>query len=127
MRPPWKEMDEDRTDLILTGISKGSGSEMFRKEAAKNTKDKKKYIPMDPSRTMITPNRTYRRRVHLQSIVFRTEQEAIIKAIWLTDGTQRDKVIITDSLRTLTAINGNYHTKNPKTIKLREMMDRNKK
>jgi ribonuclease HI len=30
-------------------------------------------------------------------------------------------VIITDSLSTLTAINGNNHTKNPKTIKLREM------
>jgi hypothetical protein len=36
-------------------------------------------------------------------------------------------VIITDSLSTLTAINGNNHTKSPKTIKLREMMDRNKK
>jgi ribonuclease HI len=36
-------------------------------------------------------------------------------------------VIITDSLSTLTAINGSNHTKNPKRIKLREMMDRNKK
>jgi hypothetical protein len=36
-------------------------------------------------------------------------------------------VIITDSLSTLTAINGNNHIKNPKTIKLREMMDRNRK
>jgi hypothetical protein len=63
------------------------------------------------------PNRTYRRRVHKQSTVCSTKQEAIIKAIWLTEGTQRDKVIITDSLSTLTAINGNNHTKNPKTIK----------
>jgi ribonuclease HI len=36
-------------------------------------------------------------------------------------------VIITESLSTLTAINWNNHTKNPKKIKLREMMDRNKK
>jgi hypothetical protein len=36
-------------------------------------------------------------------------------------------VITTDSLSTLTAINGNNHTKISKTIKLREMMDRNKK
>jgi ribonuclease HI len=36
-------------------------------------------------------------------------------------------VIITDSLSTLTAIKRNNHTKNPKTIKLREMMDRLKK
>jgi hypothetical protein len=66
---------------------------------------------------MITPNRTYKRRVQQQSTVFSTTQEAIIKAIWLTKGTQRDKVIITDSLSTLTVING----------KLREMMDRNRK
>jgi hypothetical protein len=73
---------------------------------------------------VITPNRTYRRRVHQKSTVFSTEQEAI----WLTEGTQRDKVIITDSLCTLTAINGNTnHTNNPKTIKLRKMMDRNRK
>jgi ribonuclease HI len=76
---------------------------------------------------VITPNRTYRKRVQQQITVFSTEQEAIIKAIWLTEGTQRDKVIITDSLSTLTAFNGNNHTKNPKTIKLREMMDRNRK
>jgi ribonuclease HI len=73
---------------------------------------------------VITPNRTYRRRVHQKSTVFSTEQEAI----WLTEGTQRNKVIITDSLCTLTAINGNTnHTNNPKTIKLRKMMDRNRK
>jgi hypothetical protein len=35
MRPPWKEMDEDRIDLILTGILKGSGSDRFRRETAK--------------------------------------------------------------------------------------------
>jgi ribonuclease HI len=76
---------------------------------------------------VITPNRTYRRRVHQQNTVFSTEQEAIIKAIWLTKRTQRDKVIIIDSQSTLTAIKGNNYTKNPKTIKLRGMMDRLKK
>jgi hypothetical protein len=44
MRPPWIEMDEDRIDLILTGIPKRT--ERFRREAAKiiqkNTKDMKK-------------------------------------------------------------------------------------
>jgi hypothetical protein len=63
---------------------------------------------------VITPNRTYRRRVYQQSTIFSTEQEAIIKAIWLTEGTQRDKLIFTDSLSTLTAINRNNHTKNQK-------------
>jgi hypothetical protein len=36
MRPPWKEMDEDRIDLIL----KGSKSERFRREAAKIIQEK---------------------------------------------------------------------------------------
>jgi hypothetical protein len=136
MRPPWKEMDEDRDDLILTGIPmdqevKGSGGRL-RKYYKKYYEIHVK-IYTDGSKkderagyAVITPNRTYRRRVQQQSTVFSTEQEAIIKVIWLTEGTQRDKVIITDSLSTQTAINGNNHTKNPKTIKLREMMDRNK-
>jgi hypothetical protein len=122
MRPPWKEMDEDRIDLILTRIPKGSGSERFRREAAKIIQEKyerhvKTYA--DGSKkderagyAVITLNRNYRRRVQQQSTVFST-------AIWLTEGAQRDKVIITDSLSTLTAINSN--------IKLREMIDRNKK
>jgi hypothetical protein len=121
---------------ILTGIPKGSESERLRREAAKIIQEnyerhEKKYT--DGSKkderagyAVMTPNRTYRRRVHQQSTVFSTEQEAIIKAIWLTEGAQRDKLIIIDSLSTLTAINGNNHTKNPKTIKLREIMDRNK-
>jgi ribonuclease HI len=126
-------MEEDRIDLILTGIPKGSGSERFRKEAAKIIQEKyerHQKIYTDGSKkderegyAVITPNRTDRKRVHQQSTVFSTEQEAIIKAIWLTEGTQRDKVIITNSLSTLTAINN--HAKNRKTIKLREMMDRN--
>jgi hypothetical protein len=28
MRPPWKEMDDDRIDLILTGIPKRSGKRL---------------------------------------------------------------------------------------------------
>jgi ribonuclease HI len=43
------------------------------------------------------------------------------------EGTQRNKAIVTDTLSTLTAINGNNHTKNSKTIKLKEMMNRNRK
>jgi hypothetical protein len=137
MRPPWKKMDEDRIDLILTGIHKGSGSERFRRESAEIIQEKyerHQKIYTDGSNkderagyAVITPNRTYGRRVHQQSTVFSTEQEAIIKVMWLTKGTQRDNVISADSLSTLTAINGNNHTKNPKTIKLREMTDRNKK
>jgi hypothetical protein len=84
-------MDEDRIDLILTRIPKGSGSERFIREPAKILQ--KKYerhvnIYTDGSKkderagyAVITPNRTHRRRVQQQSIVCSTEQEAIIIAI----------------------------------------------
>jgi hypothetical protein len=69
MRSPWKEMDEDCIDLILTGIPKGSGRERFRRKAAKTIQ--KKYerhekICTDGSKkderveyAVISPNRTY--------------------------------------------------------------------
>jgi tRNA uridine 5-carbamoylmethylation protein Kti12 len=70
---PWKEMYEDRIDLILTGIPKGSGSERFRREAAKILQEKYERhakIYTDGSKkderagyAVITPNCTYRRRV----------------------------------------------------------------
>jgi hypothetical protein len=111
---------------------KGSGRILRYKKSntKKNTRHEKIYTNGSKKDeragyAVITPNRTYKRRVHQQNTVFSTEQEAIIKAIWLTEGTQRDKVIITDSLSTLS--NGNNHTKSPKTIKLREMMDKLKK
>jgi hypothetical protein len=54
MRPPWKEMDEDRIVLKRTGIPKGSGSER-RESDAKIIPEKFErhqiYIQMDPRRT----------------------------------------------------------------------------
>jgi hypothetical protein len=83
MRPPWKDMERH----ILTGIPKGSGSERFRREAAKiiqENYERHEKIYTDGSKKderagflVITPNRTYRRRVHQQSTVFSTEQEAV--------------------------------------------------
>jgi hypothetical protein len=75
---PWKEMDEDRIDLILTGIPKGSGIERFRKirKTSKNIYQEGRKSGIRGFHT--EPN--YRRRVHQQSTVFSTEQEAIIKA-----------------------------------------------
>jgi hypothetical protein len=89
MRPPWKEMDDDRIDPILTGIPKGSGSERFRREAAKiiqEKHEKHQKIYTDGSKkdekagyAVITTNRTYIRRVHQQSTVFSTEEEQSLK------------------------------------------------
>jgi hypothetical protein len=91
MRLPWKETNEDRIDITLTGIPKGAVSERYRWEAAKIIREKyerNENIYTDGSKkderagyAVITPNRTYRRRVHQQNTFFSTEQEAIIKAI----------------------------------------------
>jgi ribonuclease HI len=137
LRSPWKETDEDRLDTTLAGFPKGAGSERYRREATRIIAEKyegHQKIYTDGSKrddkagyAVSTPNCTYRRRVYQQNTVFSTEQEAITKAISVTESTKGDKVISTDSLSTLTAIRGSNHTKNPKTIKLREMMDRLKK
>jgi hypothetical protein len=76
-------MDENCIDLILTGIPKGSGSERFRREAAKiiiqEKYERHEKIYTDGSKkderagSPRTPNRTYRRRVHQQSTVLSTE------------------------------------------------------
>jgi ribonuclease HI len=119
------------------GDPQRAGNERYRREAARIIQEKyetHEKIYTDGSKkddragyAVITQNLTYRRRVHEQNTVNSTEQEAIIKAISMTEGTQHDKVIITDSMSTLTAIQGNNHTRNPKTKKLREMIDRLKK
>jgi hypothetical protein len=82
-----------------------ASSERFRRETAKIIQEqyeRHEKIYTDGFKkdervgyAVITPNRTYRRRVHQQSTIFSTKQEAIVKAIWLTEGTQRDKEIIT--------------------------------
>jgi hypothetical protein len=89
MRPPWKEIDENRIDITLTGIPKEAGSERYSREAAKIIREKyesHEKIYTNGSKkneragyAVITPNRTYRRRVHQQNIVFGTEQEPIKK------------------------------------------------
>jgi hypothetical protein len=78
MRPPWNEMDEDRIDLILTGIPKGSGSERFRKEAAKIIQEKyerhqkiytdgsKKDVPTEGEYTNKAPSSAQNKRQSLK-------------------------------------------------------------
>jgi archaellum biogenesis ATPase FlaH len=57
-------------------------------------------------------------------MVYSAEQEAIIKAIYDTQRTGEQRVIITDSLSTLMAVKGDINSKNPKTLSLRELMDK---
>jgi hypothetical protein len=54
------------------------------------------------------------------------EQEASIGAIQKLPTTEVRGVIFTDSLSTMMAASGNNHTKNQKTIKVRQLMDKRK-
>jgi hypothetical protein len=56
---------------------------------------------------VITPDQKFRKRLKTQNTVYSAEQEAIIKAIYVTKRTGEWQVIITDSLSTLMAIKGN--------------------
>jgi archaellum biogenesis ATPase FlaH len=58
-----------------------------------------------------------------QNKVYSAEHEAIIKAIYVTKRTGERRVIITDSLSTLMAIEGDINSKNPKTLSLRKLLN----
>jgi ribonuclease HI len=60
-----------------------------------------------------------------QTTIFSAEQEAIIKAIYISKG-KRATVIATDSLSTMLAVKGTKWTKNPKTRRIRELLDQEK-
>jgi hypothetical protein len=58
-----------------------------------------------------------------QNTVYSAEQEAIIKEIYVTKRKGERRVIITDSLSTLMAVEGDINSKNPKTLSLRKLLD----
>jgi ribonuclease HI len=60
-----------------------------------------------------------------QTTIFSAEQEAIIKAIYISKG-KGATVIATDSLSTMMAAEGMRWTKNPKTRRIRELLDQEK-
>jgi ribonuclease HI len=72
---------------------------------------------------VITPDQKFRRRLKPQNTVYSAEQQAIIKAIYVTKRRGERRVIITDSLSTIMAIEGEIYAKNPKTISLRKLLD----
>jgi ribonuclease HI len=62
-----------------------------------------------------------------QSSIFSVEQEAIIGALQKLPTTGVRGVIFTDSLSTMMVASGNKHTINPKTRKIRQLMDKRKR
>jgi ribonuclease HI len=55
---------------------------------------------------VITPDQNFRKRLKPQNTVYSAEQEAIIKAIYVTQRTGERRLIIMDSLSTLMAVEG---------------------
>jgi ribonuclease HI len=60
-----------------------------------------------------------------QTTIFSAEQEAIIKLIYISKG-KGATVIDMDSLNTMMAVEGSKCTKNPKTRRIRELLDQEK-
>jgi ribonuclease HI len=71
--------------------------------------------------TVVTDQQSTRRRIRDHSSISSAEQEATIDAIQKLPTTGVRGVIFTDSLSTAS---GNNHTKNPKTRKIRQLMDK---
>jgi hypothetical protein len=65
---------------------------------------------------VITPDQKFRKRLKPQNTVYSAEQEAIIKAIYVTQRTGGGRVIITDSVSVLMAVEGDINSKNPNTV-----------
>jgi ribonuclease HI len=71
---------------------------------------------------IVTPKTTIKNRMKSQTTIISAEQEAIIKAIFISKG-KGATVIATHSLSTIMAVEGTRWTKNPKTRRIRELLD----
>jgi hypothetical protein len=134
LRPPTPlEKRYEQIDQSLCAIPERSSSIRFSADIAKILEEKYNKlirIYMDDSKkdekvgcSMITPDQKFRKRLKPKNTVYSAEQEAIIKAIYVTQRTGERRVVITDSLSTLMAVEGDINSKNPKTLSLRKLMD----
>jgi ribonuclease HI len=73
------------------------------------------------SYAIVTPENTIRNRMRSQTTIFSAEQEAIIKAIYISKG-KGATMIATDSISTMMAGEGTRWTKNP----IREVLNQEK-
>jgi hypothetical protein len=71
----------------------------------------------------VGPKSQIRKRLQPQNTVFSIKQEVIIKAIQVSERMNDRRVIITDSLSTLMAIEETKNQKNPKIRRLRKILD----
>jgi hypothetical protein len=124
LRPPWRKNRNEQIDQSLCAIPKRSSIVRFYAETAKILEEKyNEHIKIytDGSKkdenvgcAVITPDQKFRIRVKPQNMVYSAELKAIIKAIYVTQRTSERQVIITDSLSTLMAVEGDINSENPK-------------
>jgi hypothetical protein len=107
----------EQTDLHLRTIANGSSTERFQTETYELLDEKYKehtIVYTDGSRkdgrvpsAIVTPEC---KRMRSQNTIYSAEQEAIIKTIGTKRKSNKKKVILTGSLSTLMAIEGNGDT-----------------
>jgi hypothetical protein len=115
-----KTSDYIRTPWSLYKIRKGTPNEIFHAEFQELVNEKYNRYALE------TNQHSTRRRIRDQSSIFSAEQEAIIDAIQKLPTAGVRRVIFTDSLSTTMAASRNNHTKNLKTRKIRQVMDKRK-
>jgi hypothetical protein len=94
LRPPWRKNRYEQIDQSLCAIPKESSSIRFHAETAKILEEKyNEHIKIYTNRSkkdekvgcaLITPDQKFRKRLKPQNMVYSAEQEAIIKAIYVT-------------------------------------------
>jgi hypothetical protein len=72
--------------------------------------------------TVVWEEQTIKRKIHPLNSIYSAEQSAIINAIYITWKIEGPKVIIMDSLSTMTAVLDRKRTKNSKTQTIRKLM-----
>jgi hypothetical protein len=119
------------------GLRKGTPNEIFRAEFQELVNEKynehTRIYTDDGSKkeekvgyAVVTDQESTQRKIRDQSSKLSAEQEAIIGAVQKLPTTGVRGVIFTDSVSTMMAASGNNHTKNPKTTKIRQLMDKRK-
>jgi hypothetical protein len=72
---------------------------------------------------VITPDKNFRKKQKPQNTIYSAEQEPIIKAIYVSQQTSERRVIITDSLSTVMAVESDFNSKNLKTQSLIKLLN----
>jgi hypothetical protein len=120
-RPPWIETANIQYDFELCSIGRGASGKRFRQKTAHILNNK--YKNHTKIYTVIWNHRIIKKRIRPQNTIFSAEQDATLSTIYATMGDPERKLIATNSLSTLIAASDKKVTKNPKTRKIRKLLE----